>query len=282
MKGIRGNYTVCNEEGQRILCRAGASLFQKNSIAVGDFVFFQQTGEKGWISETLPRKNQIIRSKYGKGQVLFVNLDQIFLLDALNHPQSNFVFTAAYAFSLEKIKPIILLTKEDLCEQKTKQELLALYQSAGLTVFTHNLFDKGANQEFFLQKLKNKTSLFFGQSGVGKSSLLNYLFNDMDLKTRKVQKNMLGQHTTTTTEIYKKKGNIFIADSPGIREFVFVELNKKELARKFFLMEGLSENCFFNDCLHHTEPKCAIKKALADKNYHQELYKYYLQLLNKK
>ena len=281
LKGIRGNYSICDKKGNVFLCRGGKSLFQKNSIVVGDKVFFQQNEDAGWITRILPRKNQIIRQKHSKNQILFANLEQVFILDALNCPQTNFILSCVYAFYLENVQAIILLTKEDLAKQKTKKELVKFYQLAKINVLVHNLFDKGVRKKEFLQRLKNKTTLFFGQSGVGKSSLLNYLFPEMHLKTRMVNKNMLGRHTTTRTEIYKKKDNIFIADSPGIREFIFPRSDKKILAKKFFLMKNVAMDCFFKDCLHDTEPKCAVKLAVEKKDYPFELYQHYLQLLKK-
>jgi ribosome biogenesis GTPase len=282
LKGIRGNYSVCDEKGTIYPCRAAASLFHKNSIVVGDFVLFQKQEGKSWITKILTRKNQIPRTKQaGKSQILFANLDQVFLLDALNQPHIDFILGCAYAFSLEKIKPIILLTKKDLVDESVCQKILCLYQSAKLTTLAHSTLDQGLQREFFIKQLENKTSLFFGKSGVGKTSLLNYLFPKMNLKTRGLQKNMSGRHTTTKTEIYQKPNNIFIADSPGIQDFSLQTLDKKQIAKNFFLFSNLAENCFFKDCLHNTEPKCAIKKAVDEKKYPRALYQHYLNLIQK-
>ena len=279
LKGIRGNYYVLDKENKMHLCRAKAILFKNNKdngIVVGDFVLFEK--EEKRIVEVLKRKNQITRWKDLKKKILFTNLDQVLLLDPCNLSMPEFIFSCAYSFSLEKIKTILLLTKIDLINKNELKILLDLYQSAGLEVFTHSIVRKKDNT-LLLGKLKAKTTLVFGQSGVGKSSLLNHFFPEMDLKTRNIQKNKLGKHTTTKVEIYPKKNNILIADSPGIRDFLLPPLKKEQLAKNFFLLSDLAKNCFYKNCSHHTEPKCKVKEALQNAEYPKDLYRYYLQIL---
>ena len=281
LKGIRGHYVVCDKIGKIYQCKAKSSLFRQKTVVVGDIIIFEEQENNGWIIEVKQRKNKIIRYKKNKPQILFANLDQVFLLDALNNPQTNFLLNSAYAFTKENILPIVILTKMDRVTTKTKQELCNFYQSAKIEVLAHSIFDRRDKKNILLKKLANKTSLFFGQSGVGKSSLLNYLFPEMNLKTRPTQKNMLGKHTTSKTEIYKKQNNTFIADSPGIREFRLYQQDTHQFAKNFFLLAPLEKQCFYKDCLHKTEPRCAVIQAVTNKNYPLALYQHYLELLQK-
>ena len=278
LKGIRGNYYILGKDNETHLCRAKSILFKNNKdggIVVGDFVLFQK--ENCRIIEVLERKNQITRWKDFKKKVVFANLDQVLLLDACNFSVPKFIFSCAYFFSLEKIETILLLSKKDIVNKNELKALLNLYQSARLNVFTHSILDK--KNELLIGKLKSKTTLIFGQSGVGKSSLLNHFFPEMNLKTRDLQKNKLGKHTTTKVEIYPKKNNILIADSPGIRDFLLPPLEKEKLAKNFFLLGKLAKDCFYKNCQHRTEPKCKVQEALKKAEYPLDLYHYYLQIL---
>ena len=242
-----------------------------------DVISFQK---EGWITKIEPRKNQLVRLRQERPQVLFANLNQIFILDSLYTPNYEFALGTAYAIQKEQIKPIFILTKSDLVTEKKWLLQRGFYKQTELTVLKFSIHQK----ETILpirEILKNKVSAFFGQSGVGKSSLLNSLFPEMQLKTASLQKSLQGKHTTTKTELYLKNKNILIADSPGIKEFVFYELDKLHLAKKFFQFKELPAKCHYKNCLHQTEPRCAIIEAVQKKQYSSELYQIYLSLLHK-
>ena len=281
LKKIKGFYCILDKQKKIHHCKMRAGLFQQKNqemfAAVGDVISFQK---ESWITKIEPRKNQLVRLRQGKPQVLFANLNQIFILDSLHTPNYEFVLGTAYAIQKEQIKPIVILTKSDLVTEKKWLLQRNFYKQTHLQVLKFSIHQKEST--LLIQKLlKNKVSAFFGQSGVGKSSLLNSLFPEMDLKVASLQKSLQGKHTTTKTELYLKNKNILIADSPGIKEFVFYGLDKLHLAKNFFSFKKLPIKCHYKNCLHQTEPHCAIIQAVNKKQYPAELYQIYLALLKK-
>lgn len=282
LKKSRGFYYVLDQNKKILECKAQAKLFRKNKekIAVGDLVVVDVADFGNWIIKIFERKNKLIRSKINKVQVLFANIDQVFILDSLNNSNPVFTIGCSYAIQKENIKPIVILTKKDLVSKKELNSMNLLCQNANLQFFNHSIYHK-TNTVELKKLLVNKSTIFFGKSGVGKSSLINSLFPGMNLKTRILQKNLAGKHTTSNTELYLKKNNILIGDSPGIQEFSFYNLDPEHLSKKFFNFENLVNLCHYKDCKHHLEPKCAIIDAVKNNTYKKELYEIYLILLTK-
>ncbi len=281
LKKIKGFYYILDARKKNYQCKIRARLFQQKDgqkqPAVGDIVTFQKNG---WITKIEPRKNQLIRLRQDRPHVLFANLDQIFILDSLHSPNYEFALGTAYAIQKEKIKPVFILTKSDLITEKECLFHHNFYKQTGIEILKFSIYQKDSIPA--IQKtLKNKVSAFFGQSGVGKSSLLNSLFPEMDLKVASLQKSLQGKHTTTKTELYLKNKNSLIADSPGIKEFVFYELDKLHLAKNFFHFKELPAKCHYKNCLHQAEPRCAIIQAVQKKQYPTALYQIYLALQKK-
>ncbi len=281
LKKIKGFYYVLDKEKKIQQCKIRAGLFQhtdwEKQAAVGDVVTFQKDG---WITKIEPRKNKLIRLRQEKPQVLFANLDQIFVLDSLHSPNYEFALGTAYAIQKEHIKPILILTKTDLITEKKWLLHRNFYKQTGLEMLRFSIYQKEGSSAI-RKLLQNKISAFFGQSGVGKSSLLNSLFPEMQIKTAGLQKSLQGKHTTTKTELYLKNKSSLIADSPGIKEFVFYELDRLHLAKNFFSFKKMPTKCHYKNCLHQTEPHCAIIEAVQNKEYPLGFYQIYLSLQKK-
>ena len=282
LKKIKGFYYILSNK-KVIEAKARASLFVEgnsiNNVAIGDIVVCQASKNNFWIIEVKTRQNKLIRLRQTKPQVLFANVDQVFLLDPANKLNFNFIIGCAYAAKIQNIKPIIILTKLDLIKKSKLKSIQLFYETAGLEFYNHSIYDKKSTEQI-RALAQNKITVLFGQSGIGKSSLLNCLFPEMQLKISNLQKNLSGKHTTSKSEIYLKE-NILIADSPGIQQFQFYNFDKQYLAENFFAINKITDTCHYKNCIHHTEPKCSIIEAVQKKLYPKELYQIYLNLLTK-
>lgn len=240
-------------------CRA-RGLFRKNGTSplVGDWVEIEDTGnEKGYVTEIYSRKNSLIRPP-------LANLDQLFLVVSVADPQPNLlVLDKLIAIAERKqIEPVLVVTKTDLADG---QSLIALYRKAGFSVFETGLQDD-LDLQPLRQRMEGKISAFCGNSGVGKSSLLNRIDERLDLSTAQIsQKLGRGRHTTRHVELYPVGKDGYIADTPG---FSSMDLERYEVIlkdqlqycfREFAPFEG---RCRFTGCSHTKEKGCAILEAL--------------------
>ncbi len=289
-------YTVKSDEGQFYECRIKGKFRIKgikstNPIAVGDEVTFklETVGDEtlGIITAISERKNYIIRKSVNLSKQVHIiasNLDQAFLMVTLNNPMTYTSFIDRFLVTAEAydIPAILLFNKMDSYDADEKVEvdyLLELYQSIGYRTVGISA-KEGQNIEEVRCIMKGKTSMFSGNSGVGKSTLINALEPGLNLKTAEISNQHLqGQHTTTFAEMYDLSFGAKIIDTPGIRGFGIVEMDKYELGDYFPEFFKLKSQCKFNNCLHLDEPKCAIKKALEDKEIAWSRYRSYLQML---
>ena len=242
-------------------CRA-RGLFRKNGVSplVGDWVEIEETGEeKGYVTRILDRKNSLIRPP-------LANLDQLFLVVSVADPQPNLLVLDKLIAIAEhkKIEPFLIVTKTDLGEWET---LAALYEKAGFQVFCTGL-DQDSDLAMLRWSMEGKISAFCGNSGVGKSSLLNRIDSRLDLSTAQIsQKLGRGRHTTRHVQLYPVSGGGYIADTPG---FSSMDLERYEVILKEQLQYCFREfgphlnQCRFTGCSHTKEKGCAVLAAMKE------------------
>lgn len=289
-------YTVKTDLGAVYQCRIKGKfriqgIKSTNPVAVGDVVDFETEtvdGETtGIIYHIHDRENYIIRKSVNLSKqthIIASNIDQVFLLITINNPPTLTGFIDRFLVTAEAydIKTILLFNKIDSYDEGTLDEVRYLahvyrkigYECIGISAKT------GKNIDQVKSLMIGKTSMFSGHSGVGKSTLINALEPDLDLKTNEIsEQHMQGQHTTTFAEMFDLGFNAKIIDTPGIKGFGVVDMDKEEIGDFFPEFFALKEHCKFNNCLHLEEPKCAVKEALDKDEVAFSRYRSYLQLL---
>jgi ribosome biogenesis GTPase / thiamine phosphate phosphatase len=277
IKALSGFYYVLQNEGI-IQCR-GRGIFRKNKITplVGDEVVFQaENDQEGYILEVKERKNELVRPPIS-------NVDQAILVFSAVEPDfsPNLLDRFLVLIEFNRIKPLICITKLDLAtdEQHAEIEQYAeQYRCAGYEVIlTSSETDFGI--ELLYPHLENKISVFAGQSGVGKSSLLNALKPELALKTNDISSHLgRGKHTTRHVELIHV-GQGLVADTPGFSSLEFTNIEAEDLTFCFPELQKASEDCKFRGCLHLKEPKCAVKSAVEAGEIPTYRYKHYIDFL---
>ena len=211
-------------------------------------------------------------------------MDQCLLIATMANPRTSMGFIDRFLITAEAyhIPAIIVFNKQDLLDVKTKskqQHVAGIYSRIGYkTVFTSA--ETGEGLEELKGLLKNKTTLVSGHSGVGKSSLLNLLEPELDLRTGEISKfSGKGMHTTTFAEMHLLDNGARVIDTPGIREFGLLDFKPEEISHYYIEMRELLTECKFNNCLHENEPGCAVKKAYEDGRIAEERYVSYLNIM---
>ncbi|MGV6827984.1 MAG: ribosome small subunit-dependent GTPase A [Flavobacteriales bacterium] len=289
-------YTVKTKEGVFYNCRLKGKFRTKgikstNPVAVGDSVIFsvETSGDEvfGVIIQIEERENYIIRKSVNLSKqthIIASNINIAFLLVTLSNPPTSTIFIDRFLIASEanRIKATLLFNKIDTYSEEELLEikyLTHLYTKIGYTCLEVSALT-GENIEQLKVMMKNKVSLFSGHSGVGKSTLVNALEPSLKLKTNEISdQHLQGQHTTTFAEMYDLSFGAQIIDTPGIKGFGMVDIEKEELAGYFPEFFKRKQNCKFNNCLHLGEPKCAVKKALNNDEIAASRYKSYLQIL---
>jgi ribosome biogenesis GTPase len=265
---------------QRCVARRGLE-----QMVCGDIVEWLPVGEgEGVIEAIVPRRNVLQRlDGNSKQRPLAANIDQI-IIEAAPEPMLDTFLIDKYtvAAELTNSTPLIIANKSDLldCEQRSRIELLfrELNAIGYTTLFTSALENTGIEE--FAEQLLNKTSILVGQSGVGKSSLVKRLLPELDITTGKLSDaSGLGKHTTTATTLYHLPEGGKLIDSPGVRDFKLGKTAPFELGNGFREFHGLAATCKFNDCLHLSEPGCAITAAVGTGEISTRRYDSYRQLL---
>lgn len=288
-------YQVKDETGKQYNARILGKfkkdgLTSTNPIAVGDIVNIEMENEleaSVTITEIEDRKNYITRqSPANKHQhhIIASNLDQSLLFATLKDPKTSQGFIDRFLISSEAfhIPAIIIFNKSDLYRKKEEEkfeELKGMYEKIGYTVKKISV-EKNEGVEEVKNLLKDKVTLLSGHSGVGKSSFLNSIFPDMNLKTQDVSGwSGKGMHTTTFAEMFDVPFGGKIIDTPGIRELGLVDISKQELSHYFPEMRSLINDCQFNNCMHTNEPGCAVKAAVSEGEIAMERYLSYCNIL---
>ncbi|WP_286813960.1 MULTISPECIES: ribosome small subunit-dependent GTPase A [unclassified Maribacter] len=289
-------YTVKAENGDFYECRIKGKFRIKgikstNPVAVGDQVRFEveTIGDdtNGIINEIEDRKNYIIRKSVNLSKqthIIAANLDQVFLLVTLNNPPTYPVFIDRFLITAEayEIPVVLLFNKVDTYAPEELDEikfLAALYRNIGYTCLGISAAT-GKNVDKVKEMMIGKTSMFSGHSGVGKSTLVNALEPELDIKTKQIsQQHAQGQHTTTFAEMFDLSFNARIIDTPGIKGFGIVDMEKEEIGDYFPEFFELKQDCKFNNCIHVDEPKCAVKDSLETGDIAWSRYNSYLQMI---
>lgn len=289
-------YTVKSQEGGFYKCKIKGKfriqgITSTNPVAVGDRVDFEldsTTDEHvGVIKNIHDRQNYIIRKSVNLSKqvhIIGANIDLAFLLVTVNYPLTTTSFIDRFLASAEayNIKAILIFNKIDTLEETDLDNQLFLqhlYTSIGYKCLRVSALE-GIGIKEVKELMKDKTSLFSGHSGVGKSTLVNALEPKLNLKTTQVsESNKQGQHTTTFAEMYDLSFGARIIDTPGIRGFGMVDMEPAEVTDYFPEFYKLKGYCKFNNCLHKEEPGCAVKEALDNDQVFWSRYKSYIQIL---
>lgn len=286
-------YHVKDENGNEVACKIKGKFRTKgiratNPVAVGDIVEFMLTDDiSGVITGIDPRKNYIIRRASNLSreyQLIASNVDQAVLLISLVQPRTLLGFIDRFLVSAEafRIPVVMVFNKTDLyttLELDELKRLMKLYAKINYQCLAVSLKD-GHNIKQLDNVFRNKITVISGNSGVGKSTLINHLDPKLKLRTTKVSdSHKTGQHTTTNAEMYFLPSDVKIIDTPGIKGFGMVDIEKEELFHFFPEIFEFSKGCKFNNCLHVNEPDCAVIKAVIEKEISESRYFNYLGLL---
>jgi ribosome biogenesis GTPase len=288
-------YVVKNEEGEFFNARIKGkfkidNITSTNPVAVGDFVDVEhEDTEEGAvvINNIHLRKNYITRqSPHNKYQhhIIASNLDQSLLFATLKDPKTSQGFIDRFLVASEAyhVPAIIVFNKYDLYKKKELEkldELKFIYERNGYKALSMSLAENSGVEEV-KDVLQNKITLLSGHSGVGKSSFINKVFPELLLKTQDVSDwSGKGLHTTTFAEMFDLPGSGKIIDTPGLREFALMDIEKNELSHYFPEMKALVNECRFNNCMHIDEPGCAVKQAIEEGKISADRYISYLNIL---
>ena len=287
-------YTVRTVGGDIFECRIKgkfrmSGIKSTNPVTVGDVVDFEleDNSDNGIIHKIHDRKNYIIRKSVNLSKqthIIAANIDQVLLLVTLENPTTYTSFIDRFLATAEaySIPAIIVFSKIDLYSKEMlqqKKQLEKVYRDIG-----YECIDVSANENININKLKNimkdKVNMFSGHSGVGKSTLINTIDPQLDLKTSEISsQHKQGQHTTTFAEMFSLPFGGYIIDTPGIKGFGVVDFHKEEIGDFFPEIFALKHECKYNNCMHVNEPNCAIKQAVDDGIIAESRYMSYLQLL---
>lgn len=268
----------------------GLNLKNTNPIAVGDHVEIEIDPEEGlgMISVLVDRKNYIIRRSTNLSKqthIIAANIDHAYVMATLIQPRTSTGFIDRFLVTAEAygIPASVIFNKKDLLDEEYieyVEALMGLYESLGYSCY----FISSTNEEdvkALRNKMAGKTNLLSGHSGVGKSTLINVLEPELGLKTGEISAaHNKGKHTTTFAEMHEMKNDGFIIDTPGIKEFGIVDVEKQELSHYFPEMRNLLGQCKYNGCMHDHEPGCAVKDAVEHGKIALTRYECYLQILN--
>lgn len=276
IKGIAGFYYVYVDSFGIYECKA-KGIFRKNQVKplVGDDVVIEVLDEEtktGNITDILPRKNELIRPAAA-------NVDQALVVFAIANPQPNLNLLDRFLIMMDyqSVPTIILFNKSDLVDDAECERIRSIYAGCGCRImFSSTLNQSGLEEVKAI--LKGKTTILAGPSGVGKSSLTNYLLEESKMETGDVSRIGRGRHTTRHSEIFWMCRDSYICDTPGFTSLILPDVEAQEL--RFYVPEfaGYEGRCRFNGCVHVNEPDCAVKQAVSDGIISKERYDSYLCL----
>jgi ribosome biogenesis GTPase len=291
-----GSWYTVESEGVFYSCRMKGKLRLKgikstNPLAVGDRVVFEvdplASSPEGTIIEIEERQNYIVRKSVNLSKqthIIASNIDQVFLLITLNNPPTFPAFIDRFLVTAEAyhIPSILVFNKIDTYTPEQEKEvdaLAAVYDTIGYTTLKIAA-SSGQNVEAIETLMQDKVSMFAGHSGVGKSTLINALAPELNLKTAAISsQHQQGTHTTTFAEMFALPKGMKLIDTPGIKGFGVVDMQVEEIGDYFPELIALKPQCKFHNCLHQSEPNCAVIKAYEAGEIAKSRYENYLQLL---
>jgi ribosome biogenesis GTPase len=297
-------YTVLTDDGRTIDSKIKGNFRLKgirstNPVAVGDRVRISLTESSGdeataFITEIEDRKNYVIRKASNlskQSHILAANVDQVFLIVTVNYPETSTTFIDRFLASAEayRIPVVLIFNKTDLLspEELHYQEMMVtLYEHIGyqcLQISAIETRPDASCDERLEELLKDKITLFSGNSGVGKSTLLNKLIPGVELRTAEISDaHNTGMHTTTFSEMLRLPFGGWAIDTPGIKGFGTFDMEPEELTGYFRDIFHFAKDCRFSNCTHTHEPGCAVLKAVEDHYIAQSRYQSYLSMLEDK
>ena len=276
-KALSGFYYV--QDGHEVIRCRGRGVFRNRGInpLVGDLVDYEVEGtSNGTITVVHERKNELVRPP-------IANIDQALLVFSLKEPDFNPLLLDRFLVVVEsfQIEPIICLTKTDIVSDEERQKIQPFikdYQDIGYTVI-ETFIDDHHLEEKLNPILIDKVSVLAGQSGVGKSTMLNTILPALNLKTGIISEALgRGKHTTRHVELLDVCGGL-LADTPGFSSFDFDEIDKEQLSYCFPEFRKVSDRCKFRECLHLSEPKCAVQEGIKNGEIKEYRYKHYKKFL---
>ncbi|MDU1889067.1 MAG: ribosome small subunit-dependent GTPase A [Dysgonomonas sp.] len=286
-------YLVRTDDGLDIECKIKGNFRLKgirstNPISVGDRVIIVENNEgTALISEIEDRKNYIIRKSSNlskQSHIIAANLDLCFLIVTIDHPVTSTVFIDRFLASAEAYRvPVnLVFNKTDIYDEDEMEymdALIAMYEHIGYPSIKISALNN-TGLDVLQEKIKGKITLFSGHSGVGKSTLINALIPDVSLKTGAISGyHGKGMHTTTFSEMIELPQGGFIIDTPGIKGFGTVNMEKEEIFHYFLDIFQFSKDCRFNNCIHINEPDCAVREAVEKHYISESRYKSYLNMM---
>lgn len=289
-------YTVLTDDGQLFDCKVKGNFRLKgirstNPVAVGDRVTIVTNQENtAFITDIEDRRNYIIRKSINlskQSHIIAANVDQALLVVTVNYPQTSTTFIDRFLASAEayRIPVILVFNKTDLLdadEVRYQQMMASLYETVGYQCLQISA-ETGEGIDLLKQLLPDKITLLSGNSGVGKSTLINRLVPGVNLRTSEISDaHNTGLHTTTFSEMIHLEGGGWLIDTPGIKGFGTFDMEPKELTSYFKEIFRFSQDCRFSNCTHTHEPGCAVLQALEDHFIASSRYQSYLSMLEDK
>lgn len=277
IKGIAGFYYIYAEDGNIYECKA-KGIFRKDNFKplVGDNVeitVLNEEEKEGSVTSILPRRNSLIRPAVA-------NVDQAFLIFAMENPKPNFLLLDRFLIMMEqqKIPVVICFNKKDVGEKKEMEKLYEIYTGCGYRVVLSSAYE-GEGMDEIHEILKGKTTVVAGPSGVGKSSITNCMQGEVQMETGEISKKLKrGKHTTRHSQVIPVEKNTFLVDTPGFSSLYLTDMKEEELRDYFPEFVMYEPQCRFQGCMHIHEPGCAVKKALSEGKISQQRYDNYLAL----
>lgn len=259
-----------------------------NPLAVGDEVEFSlEQDDVAWITKIFPRKNYLIRKSVNlskEAHIIASNIDVACFIYTLKFPETSLGFLDRFLACCEayNISALILFNKMDVLSAEEKEiveNIETMYQDIGYETLEISSYSK-LNLDSLEEKIKDKTSVFFGHSGCGKSTLVNALQPDLDLKTGEISDTHLkGKHTTTFAQMHFWYFGGSVIDTPGVREFAMIDVEKEEIQHYFPEIFQKGRECKYHNCMHINEPKCAVVEGLETGEIEETRYITYLKLM---
>ncbi len=289
-------YSVKTDDGKVVECKIKGNFRLKgirstNPVAVGDHVEIALNQEgTAFITHIDERRNYIIRKSQNlskQSHIIAANVDQAFLIVTVNYPQTSTTFIDRFLASAEaySVPVVLVFNKRDILsddERHYQQSMVHLYETIGYECREISAAT-GEGVEGLHKLLKGKITLLSGNSGVGKSTLINQILPEANLRTAEISDaHNTGMHTTTFSEMLELPGGGYIIDTPGIKGFGTFDMEPEELTSYFREIFHFSKDCKFSNCTHTHEPGCAVLKALEDHYIAQSRYQSYLGMLEDK
>lgn len=277
IKGIAGFYYIYAEDGNVYECKA-KGIFRKDNFKplVGDNVeitVLNEEEKEGSVTSILPRRNSLIRPAVA-------NVDQAFLIFAMENPKPNFLLLDRFLIMMEQqeIPAVICFNKKDVGDKDEMEKLYEIYTGCGYRVVLSSTYE-GEGMDEIREILNGKTTVVAGPSGVGKSSITNCMQGEVQMETGEISKKLKrGKHTTRHSQVIPVEKNTFLVDTPGFSSLYLTDMKEEELRDYFPEFAMYEPQCRFQGCMHIHEPGCAVKEALSEGKISQQRYDNYLAL----